>query len=215
MTTTGPASPAAVRWRRPGWRDPRLLVGLVLVAVSVGLGAWAVGSAARTVPVLAAADALVVGRSLDAQSLVVRQVQIADAERLYLRADADLSGDLVVTRAVGPGELVPVGAVSPAEDLGLREVAIEAPGPLASTVVEGSRVDLWFVPAASTAVPLPQPRQLALDLAVAQVTVPTGALAVGSGATVHVMVPVTGLADLLAAFAADGTIEVVSIPTGS
>ncbi len=215
MTTTGPASPVAVRWRRPGWRDPRLLVGLVLVAASVGLGAWAVGAAGRTVPVLAAADALVVGRPLDAQNLVVRQVQIADADRLYLAADADLSGGLVVTRAVGPGELVPVGAVAAASDLGLREVAIEATGPLASTVVEGSTVDLWFVPAPSTAVPLPQPRELALGLAVAQVTVPTGALAVGSGSTVHVMVPVAALPDLLAALTADGAIEVVSVPTGS
>src|SRR5699024_7184933 len=31
-------SPAAVRLRRPGWRDPRLLLGVVLVAASVALG---------------------------------------------------------------------------------------------------------------------------------------------------------------------------------
>ena len=215
MTTTGPASPAAVRWRRPGWRDPRLLVGVVLVALSVGLGAWAVGSAGRTVSVLAAADPLIVGQALTDQELVVRQVQLSDAEQLYLAAGTDLSADLVVTRAVGAGELVPAAAVSSGADLGLREVAVGAAGQLASSVVEGSSVDLWFVPDATTAAPVPHPRELAVDLMVAQVSVPTGALAVGSGATVHVMVPVGDLSDILAALAADGGIEVVSVPTGS
>jgi len=215
VATTDPASPVAVRWRRPGWRDPRLLVGLVLVAASVALGAWAVGSAGRTVPVLAASDALVVGRPLAQQTLVVRQVRLAEADGLYLNADAELPEDLVVTRAVGPGELVPVAAVSTARDLGLREVAVDAPGPLASTVVQGASVDLWYVPEPSTAAPLPAPRRLAGGLAVAQVSVPTGALSVGAGATVHLMVPVEDLAGVLAAIAADGTIEVVSVPAGS
>ncbi len=190
-------------------------MGVVLVAASVGLGAWAVGSAGRTVPVLAAVDALVVGRPLTEQSLVVQQVRLSDAEGVYLSGDADLPGDLVVTRAVGPGELVPAAAVSPARDLGLRELAIQVPGPLASTVVPGALVDLWFVPRPSATAPVPAPRRLASGLAVAQVAVPTGALAVGVGATVHVMVPVDDLADVLAALAADGTIEVVSVPAGS
>src|SRR5665648_686996 len=49
---TGPSSPPAVRLRRPGWRDTRFLVGLVLVALSVAMGAAAFSAAARTVPVL-------------------------------------------------------------------------------------------------------------------------------------------------------------------
>lgn len=42
----------APRLRPPGWRDPRLLTGIVLVAMSVALGSWLVASAGRTVPVL-------------------------------------------------------------------------------------------------------------------------------------------------------------------
>ena len=36
---TAPAPPPAARLRRPTWRDPRLLVGVVVVALSVALGA--------------------------------------------------------------------------------------------------------------------------------------------------------------------------------
>ncbi|MBN9374777.1 MAG: hypothetical protein J0I40_05175, partial [Cellulomonas sp.] len=44
-------APVAQRLRRPGWRDPRLLTGLALVAASVALGSWALRAAERTVPV--------------------------------------------------------------------------------------------------------------------------------------------------------------------
>ncbi|WP_418605469.1 hypothetical protein [Georgenia sp. SUBG003] len=50
--------PQARRMRRPTWRDPRLGVGVVLVAASVALGTWAVRDAAATVEVYAARDAL-------------------------------------------------------------------------------------------------------------------------------------------------------------
>ena len=211
----GAPGPAAVRWHRPGWRDPRLLVGLVLVAASVALGAWAVGTAGRTVSVLAAGEPLEVGEALGDRQLVVREVRLADAGELYLAAGTDLSDDLVVTRPVGVGELVPAGAVTAARDLGLREVAVDAPGPLASTVVEGALVDLWFVPDASTERPVPVPEELATGLEVAEVSLPAGALAVGTGATVHVRVPVAALPAVLAALATDGSIQVVSVPTGA
>ena len=38
-------APAAARLRRPSWRDPRLLVGLLLVAVAVVVGTTAVAAA--------------------------------------------------------------------------------------------------------------------------------------------------------------------------
>src|SRR3954452_20167145 len=58
-------APVAARLRRPGWRDPRLLVGVVMVAASVALGSWAVQSAQTTVPVYVARDALVPGQRLE------------------------------------------------------------------------------------------------------------------------------------------------------
>ena len=39
------SAPAATRTRTPGWRDPRLWVGVVVVAGSVLLGARVVGAA--------------------------------------------------------------------------------------------------------------------------------------------------------------------------
>ncbi len=201
-------SPPAIRLRRPGWRDPRLLSGLVLVALSVALGSWAVSAAGRTVPVLAAPEALVPGDVLVPADLVVREVRLAQAESRYLTLPDVGPGDsLVVVRTIGAGELVPVDAVASSAQLDLRSVALRPSGTLSTGVVPGAVVDLWWVPQAHSG---EEPHQLAEALTVAQVTEHTGTFA-GSDATVHVLVPVGQLADVLGALAADGTIEVVPV----
>lgn len=207
MTTV---SPPAVRLRRPGWRDPRLLGGLVLVALSVALGGYAVAAAGRTVPVLATPSALVPGDEVDVDALVVRQVRLAEAGDLYLRADRLAEGDLVAVRTVGPGEIVPLAALAPAAALDLRSVSVTSRAALSDQVVPGARVDLWFVPDPGSDAP-GEPRQLATGLTVAEVSDPGGAFSVGGATAVHVLVPAGRLPDVLAALAADGSVEVVPV----
>ncbi|HMO11506.1 MAG TPA: hypothetical protein PKB06_08405, partial [Actinotalea sp.] len=172
MTMTGQVSPPAVRLRRPGWRDPRLLAGVVLVAMAVALGTWAVGAAGRAVPVLATQHALGPGELVDRAALVVREVRLDRAEDLYLTDRADLLTEpLVVVRTVGAGELVPLGALAPATSLELRTVAVTPRGQVSADVVRGAAVDLWFVPAVRAGQGgSATPRQLAEGLTVAQVS---------------------------------------------
>ncbi len=218
-----PASPAALRLRRPGWRDPRLLLGIVLVAGSVGLGSVLVSAAGRTVPVYAAAEALVPGDVVDAAALRVREVRLGDVGDAYLPADAPLPEGLVVTRTVGAGELVPVSAVAPGADLGLRPVAIEPNGALPGGLGAGASVDVWFVPDASGGPAVAggdaarggsavEPQLLVAGVTVAEVSDLREGLAVGGTVTVHVLVPEADLPTVLAALAADGSVEVVLVP---
>lgn len=217
-------SPPAVRLRRPGWRDPRLLIGVVLVAASVAGTSWLVSAAGRTMPVYAADGPLVAGEQLAVDALHVVDVRLDGAE-MYVPADQPLPDGLVVVRTVGDGELVPWSAVADAAELEVRPVAVAPAGTMSSDVTEGSRVDLWFVPAVDagtagnrggTAQAAPDeeltPYQLAAGLTVAEVSEPDGAFAVGAGITVHVLVPVPELAHVLAALGADGAVQVVPVP---
>ncbi len=216
--TAGPelVSPPAVRLRPPGWRDPRLLVGIVLVACSVALGSWAFATADRTAPVYAADGPLVAGDPVTPDDVTVRQVRLGDAAEAYLPADVALPDGLVAVRTVGDGELLPAAAVVDGGALDVRPIAVHPDGPVSSRVVQGSLVDLWSVPDGSEhpsgAVDVSAPRQLADGLVVAEVSEPSGTFSVSGGPTVHVLVPVADLADVLAALAGGGSVEVVPVP---
>jgi hypothetical protein len=207
-------TPVAARLRRPGWRDPRLLVGIVMVAGSVALGSWAVQSAQSTVPVFVARDALVPGQRLGADDVVVADVQLAaGALAHYLSARVPLPADAVVVRVVGDDELVPADAVGSATALEVRSVAIPLERAPSRDVTVGALVDVWVVPEASdgAAADLP-PRQLASALPVAEVARPEHSLGGADGSSVHVLVPTDVLPEVLAALASDGTLEVVPVP---
>lgn len=200
--------PPARRLRRPGLKDPRLLVGVVLVAASAALGSWAVARAGQTVPVYVTAATLVPGDRLGPGDLLVRHVQLDDLTA-YLPADVPPAEDLVVLRTVGAGEIVPRAAVGPAADQEWRPVALTPRATLPAAVGPGSLVDLWLVPDDGST-----PRELAAGLVVSEIDRPTGAFAAGS-VTLHVLVPRPLLADVLTALAGSGSVEVVAVPGGS
>ncbi|MFW6775984.1 hypothetical protein ACOACO_16990 [Nocardioides sp. CPCC 205120] len=121
-------------------------MGLLIVAVSVVVGARVLGSADDTVEVWAADADLVAGATLSSADLVAVRVRFRDGESLdsYLRASEAPEDGARLTRDVGAGELLPAAALGEGEDEGLRHVpvAVEAtrvpPG-----VVAGSVVDVW------------------------------------------------------------------------
>ncbi|WP_367188082.1 hypothetical protein [Cellulomonas sp. 73-92] len=207
-------APVAQRLRRPGWRDPRLLTGLALVAASVALGSWALRAAERTVPVFVVRETTVPGAAIDAAALTVADVRLGGVDLArYVRADAPLPAGAVALRVVEAGELLPASAIGSADALALRPVSVPVAGRLPEAVRSGARVDLWFSPKARAADDAPgAPSQLAAALTVAEVDRPQGAFAAGGATTVHVLVPIEQLPDVLAALAANGRVDVVAVP---
>lgn len=150
ITSVAAATPAARRASAPGWRDPRLWVGLAIVAASVLVGGLVLGSSDDTVPVWAAAEPLGSGQVLTADDLAVRRVRFDDAHAstLYFRADRRLPADLRLSRDVGAGELLPRAAVAPAADRDLRQVPVSvARGQVPRAVGAGDVVDVYVRPA--------------------------------------------------------------------
>jgi len=140
--------PAALRGHRSAWRDPRLWVGIVLVAASVVVGARVLAAADDTVQVWAAATELGAGQRVEADDLVARRVRFADADALagYFTVDDELPADLELTRSVAEGELLPRGAVGTPEQTGLVEVPIAVEPELVPPSVEpGDVVDVYVV----------------------------------------------------------------------
>jgi hypothetical protein len=145
--------PLARRATAPGWRDPRLWIGLAIVAACVVAGGLVLGSSDDTVPVWAAAGSLGAGHVLTADDLAVRRVHFDDpaAAALYFRADQRLPAELQLSRDVGAGELVPRAALAPAPAQDVRDVPVSvAPDQVPARVRVGDSVDVYVRPAART-----------------------------------------------------------------
>ena len=205
------------RLRRPTWRDPRLGVGLLLVAGSVAVGTWAVRDAAATTDVYAARQAITPGDVVDADALVIRQVRLGGPEELYLLAADGLPEETVAIRTVGAGELVPRTAVGRSDAVDLRPVVVPLGVSVPADLGPGTVVDLWLTlpPVARSAAGEPaqdaRPTLLAADLVVAEVLEDSSMFAGGTGVSVELLVPRLGLPDVLAALASDG--QLVAVPT--
>ena len=140
--------PPASRSTTRGWRDPRLWVGVALVAGSVVAGARLLATADDTTAVWAAAADLTAGEVVTAEDLTSTRVRFVDAEDAdrYLAVTEQLPDDLTLTRALGAGELVPAAALGPATDQETVSVSISLPADQVPTgVASGSRVDVWVV----------------------------------------------------------------------
>ncbi len=208
----------AQRMRRPSWRDPRLGVGVLLVAASVALGSWAVARADRTMEVLVTVEALAPGDLLADAELRPQAVRPDGMADTYVAAATELPDDAVATRVVGPGELVPATAVGSAADLDLRPVVVALPGTSPSGVVKGAVVDLWVTaPTVPGQVPDdPQPPQLLAEgLVVADLLEGESLFAPGGGSAAQVLVRQEDLPAVLAALSGDGEIVVVPVPGGA
>lgn len=146
--STAAAAPAAVRAARPGWRDPRLWVGVAIVAVCVVGGARLLGSADDTVEVWAVATDEPAGTSLTPGDLVSHRVRFADSADLagYYQVGDPLPDHASLLRGVGAGELLPRGAVGGAGDRGLLQLPLSVdPAALPAALAPGTSVDVYVV----------------------------------------------------------------------
>lgn len=147
--TTGTAVPAATRVRTPGWRDLRLWVGVLIVAVSVVAGSRVLAAADDTVAIWAVRSDAGAGAELTGDALEVHRVRFADADAAggYFTADDSLPAPLRLVRPVGAGELLPRAAVGDADaavDTVELPVAVD-PGQVPPAVRAGSVVDIYLL----------------------------------------------------------------------
>ena len=143
-----PASPRASRLATPGWLDGRLVLGVLLVLVSVVVGARVLSSADRSTLVWAASKELTAGTLLAAGDLEPVRVRLFESTGQYVGADGAPPVGYVVRRGLGAGELLPQGALTEPErgaELRLVTVPVEV-GHYPPTLRDDQRVDLWVTP---------------------------------------------------------------------
>lgn len=187
--------------------DPRLLIGLVLVAGST-IGVWGIVEALDdTREVLVAPETLTPGSRVDAAALRVEAVRLGGLVEGYLAPEDVPDEGLVVTRTVQAGELVPAASVADRESAELAVVVVSSVRPLPAQVAPGALVDVWTAAEVERGVHEP-PTVLVGGAEVAAVTVPEGMMASG-GPTVELLIPREKTAAFLEALSAGDAIDLV------
>ncbi|WP_207343817.1 hypothetical protein [Arthrobacter sp. E3] len=131
------------RLRKPSWKDPRLLIGILLILASVAGVVALVGNAGKTVPMYVARDALVVGQKITVESFTLIEVQLGEASDKYLDPGEALAKNAVAVRMVPKGEIVPRSSIGRTDALDRKPVSVTVEEPLPKEVLVGSHVDVW------------------------------------------------------------------------
>jgi hypothetical protein len=207
------SSATAARLKRPSWRDPRLLMGILLVLVSVAGVVFLVNSADRTTEVYAARDGIGVGEALTAENVVRAKVRLGETEQHYIPVESGLPEGMVAVQRIAKDQLVPRASLGEVDQLDRKPVALTIDETLPSQAVEGARVDVWVAqPDAKNG--YSEPKLLLSGAEIAEVT--AGSTALGSTKTTVLMVLVedSQMPALLGAQANEAKISVVWNPGG-
>lgn len=219
----GMTTSASAPRRRP-LADPRLLIGLLLVAASVAATVGLVSAVDRRAQVYAATGPLEPGERIHASDLVARGVALDGSDSLYLAVGRMPKEGLVVTRAVARGELVPAAAVATTSDVDATTIVLRLATRVSGAVTPGATVDVWAAPPAATTsaaagdaggVVGSVPAVLVEDAAVVRVLDDDASLAADrDGSAVEVRIPRSRIARVLAAVAAGQGLSVVPAGLG-
>ena len=141
------ASPSAARTAVRRLRDPRMWIGVLLVATSATVAGRVLAAADDTVQVWSASRDLPVGAQINDADLVATSVHFGDAgtAESYVRLDSALVGQQLAL-PVGAGQLISRSAIAgtarPASEIPIGVAAADVPTDLAA----GDRVDVWALP---------------------------------------------------------------------
>ncbi|MEZ2389034.1 hypothetical protein AB6813_05690 [bacterium RCC_150] len=211
---SGSTTVSAARFKKPSWKDPRLLVGVLLVLASLAGVIAIVGTADRTMQAYAARESIAVGQTVSKDDLIVVNVRLDDVESSYLTPADGVPERRVAVQRVGKNQLVPKESLGSADSLNRKPVAISIQEALPPQAIAGSRVDVWVsLPDARSGFGVPQ--LLLPSAEIAQVTENASTLGGTKEKVVLVLVTDEQMPKLLGAQANKAKVAVVWNPDGA
>lgn len=156
-------SPPARRLAAPGWLDARLVLGVLLVLVSVVVGARVLSSADRSETMWVLTKPLAAGTQLSAGDLEAGRVRLFANAGSYVPAIGAKPVGYVLRRALGAHELLPRDAVGAPGEVDIRQVTVSVVrGHAPPDLTVGQLVDVYVTPGAAASRTATGPPRLVL-----------------------------------------------------
>lgn len=204
------ATAAMMRLRKPRWKDPRLIVGIVLVVASVLMGAVLVSRLSETTSVLVARSAIVPGDAISAEDLETVELRLGEQTDHYVGTPEAIPEGAVALRTIRAGELVPLSAIGQSAEVPLRPVVIPVDAAVAESVVPGAMVELWHTAPAAEEGADAQAGLLVPDAVVRRID--EGSSLGMQEMSVEVLVPSDSVDEVLEVLSQDERLDVIGIP---
>lgn len=212
--TTGTSKEQVGRLRKPSWKDPRLLVGLLLVLASIAAVVAIVGRADQTIDVYAAGEPIAIGERVQEEDLKVVPVRLGDVKDEYFTVEGGVPQNVYAQRRVSGGELLAKSALDKADALDRKPVGITVEETLPQGATVGSRVDVW-VSRATEDGGFAEPELLLPGAEISELANTTSALGSSTTTQLHVLVHDDQMPGLLEALSNEAKLAVVWNPGGT
>ncbi|MCC3267959.1 hypothetical protein MUG94_12615 [Arthrobacter gengyunqii] len=202
---------SAPRLKKPSWKDPRLLLGILLVLASTAGVVALVGSADQTTEVFAVDEAIPLGTLVAAEDFAVVQVRLGDVSETYLPASEGIPENAVASSLLRKGELLSRADLGKADELDRKPVGLRVDDPLPAETEAGSRVDVWMsMPDERNG--FKEPKQILTAAEISELTIDESVLGANRATQLMVLVEDGDLATLLNAQSNGAKIAVVLNP---
>ncbi|GAA2030657.1 flagellar protein FlgA [Yaniella flava] len=199
----------ASRIRPPGWRDPRLIVGVILVVLSVAGVVALIQAADSRQGYWAASVDVVPGAQANAEDFHIVQASMSESSDQYWLADEELPPQFLVSSTIRQGELLPKFDVAESDPDGRQQVGVRVSQDMPASVDVGSRADVWVALASTDGRGFEEPTKMINNAEVVGMDDNTSAFAAADTTTVHLMLSDEALPSVLDAQANGAQISLV------
>lgn len=202
------------RVRRARWREPRLLLGFALVALSIVGIIGLINAMDERSGVYVATQDISLGEPLTENNVQILQVQLGESLQHYLPAELDGVEQLRANTFIGAGQLIAHDFIARSELGSRRPINIDLPVDLSAAITPGSRVDVWIAQREPGTATYGTPALLANLVEVSDRTERAAGLVGQRGVNLELLVEPEYLEPLLQALANESRIIVVYNPAG-
>lgn len=204
----------AERMHKPGWKDPKLLMGLLLIVISLVAVVGVINATNKTQTYYVANRDISVGDSVEPSDLKVVEVRLGEADGLYLAASEELNQSIHAKQHIQKGELISANALQEPDEQGRRQVAIVLDSTVASSFSAGDYADIWVSHQEENGTSYSAPIQVMQAAEISQINTEDSMIGSTGKTAVQILVTDTALAEVLDAINNESKINLVPTSFG-
>ena len=213
---------STMRIHKPGFKDPKLIVGLVLILISIAGVIGIIRINNQTYTYYTAKGDIPIGQKITPDMLVTKEVNLGDSKDRYLSREQIESGKYIAVRQIPAGEFISSSSAQENIRENRRLITVTLDRGLAATFKPGEHVDVWVISPEKEKQKVPEnegngeqheseQNPLVQNAEISSIVVDEGVLGANGHANIRLWIDAEKLPGILQAISSDAKITLVPI----